>query len=96
MGAKKKIEVGLGMEVKDTVTGFKGIVTAMTYFLNGCVRIGVDPPVGKDGKQTESVYIDAEQLTVVKVATPARKLWLRAAATGGPRPDITRRADCPR
>ncbi len=96
MGAKKKIEVGLGMEVKDIVSGFTGIVTGMNWFLNGCVRVGVDPPVGKDGKQTEAVYIDLEQLVVVKVNTPARKLHLAATATGGPRPDATRRADCRR
>jgi len=31
----------LGTTVKDTVTGFQGIATVHTEFLNGCVRIGV-------------------------------------------------------
>ena len=96
MGATKKIEIELGMEVKDAVTGFKGIATAMTQFLNGCERVSVDPPVDKKGEHVEGRWFDIQQLVILKKTTPARKLYLAAIATGGPRPDATRRADCPR
>ena len=33
----------LGDEVKDTITGFKGIVVARTEWLNGCARVTVQP-----------------------------------------------------
>ena len=30
----------MGMELKDTVIGFKGIVIAIATYLNGCIRYG--------------------------------------------------------
>jgi hypothetical protein len=56
----QKIE--LGREVKCKVTGFKGIATSRVEYLNGCFRISVQPPVCKDGKFTDSIYIDEPQL----------------------------------
>lgn len=81
-------EVGLGDKVKDNVTGFSGIVVAITKWLHGCDRIVVQPAVGKDGKVPDSASFDIPQIVVmtkrVVVATPVLE---RAFAPGGPRDD---------
>ncbi len=61
-----KPRVKLGDEVKDKVTGFRGIVTSMTLFLNGCTRCGVQPVMGKDGKIPDGVAFDEPQLEIIK------------------------------
>ena len=45
--------LNLGDKAKDKVTGFTGIVTARTVFLNGCVRCGVQSDKLKDGLPTD-------------------------------------------
>jgi len=39
-----------GSRVRDTVTGFEGIATGRTVWMNGCVRISIEPTELKDGK----------------------------------------------
>lgn len=72
--------VHLGDEVKDTVTGFKGIVTSITEYLNGCRRVGVQPPIDKDGKMPDAYSIDEPQLVITK----AGKVKVGPQDTGGP------------
>jgi len=57
--------VELGDKVKDTVTGFEGIVVAETKWLNGCVRFGVQSDKLKDGLPTEPQWVDEHQLKVL-------------------------------
>ncbi len=52
-------------EVKDIVTGFSGIVVAKTEWLNGCVRIGLQNAILKDGLPMDVQWIDEEQLELV-------------------------------
>ena len=40
-------KIKLGQEVRDRVTGFKGIATARTTYLQGCDRISVQPQISK-------------------------------------------------
>ena len=59
--------VHLGDEVKDKVSGFSGVVTSITEYLNGCRRIGIQPPVkADDGKLPDAFLIDEVQLEVIK------------------------------
>ena len=70
------IEIVLGTKVKDSITGFTGIATSRTVFLNGCVQYCVEPPVGKDGKTCECQWIDEQRLTSksrVRTGGPVRK-----------------------
>lgn len=76
--------VQLGDEVKDTITGFKGTATGKTEYLNGCVRVVVQPRVDKDGKLPNSQWVDEPQLTVTK--KKAIKVKRAAVTTGGPMP----------
>ncbi len=65
--------IELGDRVEDPVTGYKGIAHAITTWMNGCIRIAVQPEtLDKDGKVREDRYFDQGQLRVVKkrVHTP--------------------------
>lgn len=44
------LQVRLGGTYKDTVTGLQGVATVRSEYLNGSVRVGVEPKVGKDNK----------------------------------------------
>jgi len=72
--------VNLGDEVKDMVTGFKGIATSITTYINGCRRIGVQPPMGKDGKYPDAWHIDEPQLSIIK----KQKVSVGEQKKGGP------------
>lgn len=56
----------LGLQVKDRVTGFKGIVTSVSFDLYGCVQAIVNPGgLGKDGKLAEQAWFDIARLKVI-------------------------------
>lgn len=64
----------LGEKVKDTITGFKGTVTARIDYLNGCLQYCVEPKVGKEGKMEKHHYIDEGQLVSIEPrSTRAKK-----------------------
>lgn len=59
--------IGLGDRVKDPITGFSGIVTAVTTWLHGCIRVMVAPEkLDKDGKPREERHFDQSQLVLLK------------------------------
>jgi len=78
--------INLGDEAKDAVTGFSGIATARTVWLNGCVRVSLQPrKLDKDGKVQEALTFDEPQLVLVKAgAVPCGP-----RDTGGPIPSPT-------
>ena len=56
----------LGDRVKDKVSGFTGIVTGRTEYLNGCTRVVVEPEGLHEGKPIDSHYFDEMQVEVIK------------------------------
>lgn len=73
--------INLGDEVKDVITGFKGIAVARHTYLQGCDRISVQPKINKDGEIPDVCAFDEPQLVVVK----ARKVappWERTDRGG--------------
>ena len=74
------MEFNLGDEVKCKVTGFRGVVTSKTVYLNGCKQAGVQAPLGKDGKWGENYSIDESQLELIK----AKKVDVEQKKVGGP------------
>jgi hypothetical protein len=78
----KDNEVLLGQKVKCIVTGFEGTVTSITENIFGCRRIGIQPPVGTDGKIPEAMDIDEPQIKVtdkkqvIKVEVPEHTIKL--------------------
>ena len=58
-------KIKLGQEVKDRVTGFKGIAISRVNYLQGCDRIGVAPIVDKDGDLRDVQSFDEPDLIIV-------------------------------
>ena len=54
----------LGMKVVDKVTGFKGVVTSVSYDLYGCVQAVVSPPIDKEGKRGDGRWFDTHRLKI--------------------------------
>ena len=75
----------LGQKYTDSITGFSGIAIARCVFLNGCVRVDIQPVGLKDGNVIESRYIDEQQLTEDS-----------PALAGGPQSAPTRPKDPPK
>jgi len=76
------MEIELGDTVKDKVSGFKGIATSRTEFLNGCIQYDVVPKVGKDNKILEGVAIDEGSLEIIKKKLGVKKV--KKEEDGGP------------
>ena len=51
----------LGSELKDRVTGFKGICDQRVEMLNGCLRYSITGTVNKTGEY-QGYWVDEEQL----------------------------------
>jgi len=84
------LTVDLGAEVEDTMSSYKGVVTGIATFFNGCVRVGVQCSELHEGKPIDREWFPMQQLKVVtppQVATPTR--------TGGPM-DMARKMSGPR
>ena len=58
--------VKLGDEVKDPITGFKGIAVCRHSYLNGCDRISVQPKIDKKGEVPADISFDEPQLEILK------------------------------
>ena len=65
-----KPKIKLGDKVEDTITDLKGTITAITYYLNGCVQCAVQPKELVEGKVVEEAWVDETQL---KLITPTKK-----------------------
>lgn len=70
--------IKLGCKVRDTVSGFEGIVVARVEYLNGCTQCAVLPKIGEDGKMPTAEYIDHQRLEVTDAP-----LKVVASDTGG-------------
>jgi hypothetical protein len=58
--------INLGDRVKDPITGLTGIVTCVSTWLHGCIRIGVQPEKLSQGKVPDAVHFDQSQLVLLK------------------------------
>ena len=84
--------IKLGKRVKDTITGFEGIVVGRTEWLYGCVRVSVQPQTLHEGKPVEYQIFDEPQLVEINdevSGTPD-------SGRHGNRPDVGRRPDVTR
>lgn len=62
--------IKLGDKAKDTITGLTGTVTSRHEYLNGCVRLTLQPGELKDGKPVDCSTFDIEQLELIEPAKP--------------------------
>ncbi len=75
-------DIKLGDKARCRVTGFTGIVTSLTDYIDGCRQACLTPGVGKDGTVRDSYHFDVERLEIKKKAA----VRLDARFTGGPQP----------
>lgn len=64
----------LGEELKDVVSGYKGIAVARVEYINGCVQYALQSTV-KDGEVKPAEYFDFQRLekTGLSVVMPSRE-----------------------
>lgn len=91
---EKKQGVQHGQKVQCKVTGFSGIVTGISTFLNGCRRVGVQAIVEKDAKKVEDAqWFDEPQLRIVDHSSVLDSC---DRSTGGPMPSIPKQNSNPK
>ena len=81
----------LGFTVKDQISGFTGVVTAKTEWLNGCIRYGVQSRELNEGIPLKSQWFDEDDLVVLPgvdqvVLNAPLTEGATLSPTGGPRP----------
>ncbi len=57
--------IKLGSKIQCKVIGMEGIATSYNVNKNGCVRVHLQPEVGKDGKAIEGEWIDIQDVKVL-------------------------------
>jgi hypothetical protein len=80
-----KFKFDVGDKVKDTITGFSGIVVYRTQWLNNCNTYGVAPQELKDGIPVKNQHFDEPQLLMVD-----KESIKKSQGTGGPDRKIQR------
>lgn len=70
----------LGAKARDKVTGYTGVINAVSRWLNGCNRYVVQAPVDKDGKIPDGHTFDEENLEILEEEVIKDK----PVKTGGP------------
>lgn len=82
-------DIRLGDIAKDKISGFKGMVTAVTTWLNGCRRFALTPQeLTKEGKPAEGQWFDDVQVVLIKAGQRAKP-----RPAGGPKPTPERQRD---
>ena len=64
------MDIQLGSEVRDRVSGFAGVAIGRTEWLTGCTTIVVQPKVGEDGKLPDTHAIDEPNLDIIQPVEP--------------------------
>lgn len=85
--SQKKEKVQLGLQARDKITGFEGILVGKVDYLFGCTQYGIAPPV-KDGKLGDTNFFDEGRIEII--GPGITKEEVTAEKPGG----INR--DCPR
>lgn len=76
-------DLKIGDLVKDTFTAFQGKISGFAEYLNGCLRVAVQPYDLKEGKTIEEEWFPASQLKLIQEEVKP----LVKKATGGPMPE---------
>lgn len=84
-------EIKLGMEGRDKITGFEGIITSKVVYLTGCAQFGVTPKCDKDGKVVIAEYFDESRLEVIGNGILNVAAFEDTKDLGGPNRDVPRK-----
>lgn len=86
----RKFKFELGIEAKDKITGFSGIIMSRSEHLTGCNVYGVAPKVITDGKPSETQWFDENRIEKVSDGVADQFSNVDTGSTGNP-PASTRR-----
>ncbi len=76
-----KHDVTLGNEYTDTVTGFKGVATAVAYYLTGCEQVALTAHINGDIKEW---WFDVTRVQEVKKKAAPKRKATSVDKVGGP------------
>ena len=77
-------DVTLGAKYRCRVTGFTGIATSKTIWMNDCLRVGLTPRVSKDNLKAEGISFDVEDLEYVDNGTLDKSVQVIGAPQAQP------------
>ena len=76
----------MGKSAKDKITGFTGIITGRSEYINGCVHIMLEAKV-KLGMKPVHAWFDEDRIVLTGKSNPRKKIIEPARKrTGGPMP----------
>jgi hypothetical protein len=82
-------EIELGSKVRDSISGFSGILWARTRWLFGCVRVAIQSTeLDKDGNPKDPQWFDEAQVDLDDEDSKSL-----SSASGGPRDECIRASD---
>ena len=86
------MQVKLGDRAKDIITGYRGIVVAITDWLMGCKRITIQSEELKDGSPVDSKTFDVGHIEVLDAGAIQDRIKnndnvSNSEKPGGPRPE---------
>lgn len=88
-------EIKLGDKVRDKVSGYEGIATSKTEYLNGCFQIEVTPRLKKGKLPTagdiDGIAFDTQQLEKIGNGINTLKKKVKKSDNGGPPRRVPRR-----
>lgn len=82
------MKIQLGLEAKDKVTGFKGVIIGKAEYLTGCNQYGLCPPVSAEGKKVDTEWFDEGRIEIIGKGVLAKEVT--GDKNGGPN------RDCPK
>jgi len=77
-------QFGLGVQVRDRITGFTGYTTGRVEYLTGCAQYTVQPPVKADGEFVEAHWFDEDRLEPLQ--GDLKKIDIARPGPGDPAP----------
>lgn len=83
------MDIKFGVEAKDKVTGFTGIVTGKCQYMYGCTQYCLVPSVDKDGKIVDGSWFDEGRIEVLGHGIKPEDV--KGEKNGGPNRDTPKR-----
>ena len=77
-------EPQLGDLARDKITGFTGVVECVSYWLNSCRRVTLQPIEMKDGLPVSNKTFDGPQVEVIEAGYYEKPKFRSGEKTGGP------------
>ena len=78
-------EPTMGEPAKDKITGFVGVVTGRSVYINGCIHLMLEAKA-KPGIKPVHAWFDLDRCVPTRGKAPRRKAVPRIKRPGGPMP----------